>query len=106
MTGNELAMREDITVAKRESYGTVAFASEVIATLAGLAAVDVPGVAGMSGGFVDGLVELLGRRNLSKGIKVELGQKEVAVDAAIIVEYGKSIPEDCRNDPIRRKTGD
>ena len=43
MTGNELAMREDITVAKRESYGTVAFASEVIATLAGLAAVDVPG---------------------------------------------------------------
>ena len=93
MTGNELAKREDITVAKRESYGTVAFASEVIATLAGLAAVDVPGVAGMSGGFVDGLVELLGRRNLSKGIKVELGQKEVAVDAAIIVEYGKSIPE-------------
>ena len=93
MTGNELAMRQDITMVKRESYGTVAFAGEVIATLAGLAAVDVPGVAGMSGGFVDGLVELLGRKNLSKGIKIELGEEEVAVDAAIVVEYGKSIPE-------------
>nr|WP_235829088.1 Asp23/Gls24 family envelope stress response protein [Christensenella intestinihominis] len=93
MTGNELAMKQDITTVKRESYGTVAFASEVIAILAGLAAVDVPGVAGMSGGFVDGLVELLGRKNLSRGIKIELGQEEVAVDASIIVEYGKSIPE-------------
>ena len=93
MTGNELAMKQDITTVKRESYGTVAFASEVIATLAGLAAVDVPGVAGMSGGFVDGLVELLGRKNLSRGIKIELGQEEVAVDASIIVEYGKSISE-------------
>ncbi|WP_066685386.1 Asp23/Gls24 family envelope stress response protein [Christensenella intestinihominis] len=86
-------MKQDITTVKRESYGTVAFASEVIAILAGLAAVDVPGVAGMSGGFVDGLVELLGRKNLSRGIKIELGQEEVAVDASIIVEYGKSIPE-------------
>lgn len=91
MAGSELALRQDQLQVKRESYGTVAFASEVIATIAGLAAVDVPGVAGMSGGFVDGLVELLGKKNLSRGIKVVLGEKEVAVDAAIIVEYGTDI---------------
>ena len=91
MTGNEMAVRENMFV-KKESYGTVTFANEVIATIAGLASVDIPGVAGMSGGFIDGFVELLGRKNLSKGIKVEVGKEEVAIDAAIVVDYGQEIP--------------
>lgn len=78
---------------KKESNGTITFASEVISTIAGLAAIDIPGVAGMSGGFVDGIVDLLGRKNLSKGIKVEVGQEEVAVDIAIVVDYGTPIPD-------------
>ena len=93
MAGSELALRQDQVQVRQESYGTVAFASEVLATIAGLAAVDVPGVAGMSGGFVDGLVELLGKKNLSKGIRIELGTEKIAVDAAIIAEYGKPIPQ-------------
>lgn len=93
MAGSELVLRQDQVQVRQESYGTVAFASEVLATIAGLAAVDVHGVAGMSGGFVDGLVELLGKKNLSKGIRIELGTEEIAVDAAIIAEYGKPIPQ-------------
>jgi len=84
-------------VMKKESDGTITFASEVIATIAGLAAIDIPGVADMSGGFVDGVAELLGRKNLTKGISVEVGKEEVAVDIAIVVEYGKSIPEIAEN---------
>ncbi len=87
----------DNAIMKKESNGTITFASEVIATIAGLAAIDIPGVAGMSGGFVDGFVELLGRKNLTKGITVEVGKEEVAVDIAIVVEYGKSIPEIAEN---------
>ena len=85
------------TAIKKESNGTITFANEVIATIAGLAAVDIPGVAGMSGGFVDGVTELLGRKNLSKGIKVEVGSEEVAVDIAIIVDYGTPVPEIAQN---------
>lgn len=81
------------TAVKKESNGTITFASEVIATIAGLAAADIPGVAGMSGGFVDGMGELIGRKNLSKGIKVEVGSEEVAVDISIIVEYGRPITQ-------------
>ena len=92
ITGNA-DFKQEAMMVKKQSYGTVTFAGEVLATIAGLAAVDVPGVAGMSGGFVDGLTELLGRKNLSKGIKIELGEKEIAVDAAIVAEYGRSIPE-------------
>ena len=92
ITGNA-DFKQEAMMVKKQSYGTVTCAGEVLATIAGLAAVDVPGVAGMSGGFVDGLTELLGRKNLSKGIKIELGEKEIAVDAAIVAEYGRSIPE-------------
>ena len=88
---------QDATAVKKESNGTITFANEVIATIAGLAAVDVPGVAGMSGGFVDGITELVGRKNLSKGIKVEVGTEEVAVDIAIVVEYGTPVPEIAQN---------
>lgn len=78
---------------KKESNGTITFASEVISTIAGLAAIDIKGVAGMSGGFADGLVELWGRKNVSKGIKVDVSGEEVAVDVAVVVEYGNSIQQ-------------
>jgi uncharacterized alkaline shock family protein YloU len=73
--------------------GQVRIANEVIEIIAGLAATEVRGVAGMSGGVVGGIAELLGRKNLSKGVKVEVGQKQCAVDVSIVVEYGVRIPE-------------
>ena len=49
------------------SAGTVKIASDVVATIAGLAAAEVKGIAGMSGGVVGGIAEMLGRKNLTKG---------------------------------------
>jgi uncharacterized alkaline shock family protein YloU len=78
---------------ERTEIGTIQIAPEVIAVIAGLATVEVGGVAGMSGGIAGGIAELLGRKNLAKGVKVEVGQKEAAVDVSIVVEYGYRIPE-------------
>ncbi|MDQ8735555.1 Asp23/Gls24 family envelope stress response protein [Paenibacillus sp. LHD-38] len=78
---------------EKTDIGTIQIAPEVIEVIAGLATIEVDGVAGMSGGFAGGIVELLGRKNLSKGVKVEVGQREAAVDVSIIVEYGNRIPE-------------
>jgi uncharacterized alkaline shock family protein YloU len=78
---------------ERTEIGTIQIAPEVIAVIAGLATVEVSGVAGMSGGIAGGIAELLGRKNLAKGVKVEVGQKEAAVDVSIVVEYGYRIPE-------------
>ena len=78
---------------EKTEIGTIQIAPEVIEVIAGLATVEVRGVAGMSGGFAGGIAELLGRKNLSKGVKVEVGQREAAVDVSVIVEYGNKIPE-------------
>ena len=70
--------------------GTITYANEVIAIIAGVATSEVEGIAGMSasGGFPD----ILGRnRNITKGVKVELGTEETSVDLYIIVEYGTPI---------------
>lgn len=77
----------------RMDIGNVRIADEVVAIIAGLAATEVEGVAGMSGGLAGGIAELLGKRNLSKGVKVEVGDREAAVDLFLVVNYGVSIPE-------------
>jgi uncharacterized alkaline shock family protein YloU len=73
--------------------GSVRIADDVVAIIAGLAATEVPGVAGMSGGIAGGIAEMLGRKNLSKGIKVEVGETEAAIDIHVIVTYNVRIPD-------------
>jgi len=76
-----------------DEYGKVLYADDVVATIAGLAATDVKGVAAMSGGIANGIAEKLGRKNLAKGVKVQVGEKEAAIDLYIIVDYGVKVPE-------------
>lgn len=77
--------------------GSVSFASDVIATIAGLAATEVEGVASMGGGS-SGLADILTRRgqstkSLTKGVKVEVAEGGVTVAITIVVEFGSPIPE-------------
>ena len=76
-----------------EEKNGIRIADDVVAVIAGIAASDVPGVAGMSGGLVGGISEILGRKNLSKGVKVQVGEKDTSIDINIIVEYGARIPD-------------
>ena len=79
-----------------EARGNVTYANDVVATIAGLAATACEGVAGMSGGIAGGIAELLGRKNLTRGVKVEVGETETAIDLYIIVNYGACLPAVCR----------
>lgn len=78
---------------ERSELGELRIANEVVAVIAGLAATEVDGVAGMSGGIAGGIAEMLGRKNLTKGVKVEVGEHQAAVDLYVIVEYGVRIPD-------------
>jgi len=85
-------MEEMINSGSNE-LGVIKISEEVVSIIASLAATEVKGVAGMSGGFVGGIAEKLGMKNMSKGVKVAVGEKEAAVDIFIIVDYGVKIPD-------------
>ena len=73
-----------------ENGGTIKYANEVIAIIAGVAASEIDGIAGMctSGGISD----IIGRnRNITRGVKVEVGGEEASVELYIVVEYGSPI---------------
>ena len=73
---------------------SIRIAEDVVAVIASVAVSEVPGVYSMAGGFAGGITEVLsGKKNMSKGIKVEVGEKEAKVDVNIIVEYGTRIPD-------------
>ncbi|HLV09493.1 MAG TPA: Asp23/Gls24 family envelope stress response protein [Halanaerobiales bacterium] len=72
------------------NIGTIKIANEVVAIIASLAATEIEGVAGMSGGVGSGIAEILGHK---KGVKVEAGEEECVVDLSLIIDYGHSIPE-------------
>lgn len=73
-----------------ESTGTITYANEVIAIIAGVAANEVEGVAGMCSG--GGITDVFGRnKNITKGVKVDLGTEEAAVDIYLVIEYGTPI---------------
>lgn len=84
---------KEIAREEKTGLGSIRIADEVVKVIAGLAAIEIKGVAGMSGGLVGGIAEMLGRKNLSKGIKVEVGEKEAAVDLYVIMDYGIRIPD-------------
>ena len=71
----------------------IKIADDVIATIAGKAALEVNGVFAMSGGFAGGISEVFGKKSYTKGIKVDNNEKGLKIDVNIIVEYGARIPD-------------
>ena len=88
--GEVVELDEEI---KTENEG-IQISSDVVAVIAGVAVSEVQGVSGMSGGFAGGITEVLsGKKNLAKGIKVEINEDTARIDVNIIVEYGSRIPD-------------
>ncbi len=91
MENEEMEKVEEINVTDDSS---VVISEEVVSVIAGVAVSEVSGVVDTAGGFAGGLSEVLsGKKKLSKGIKVEVGEKETKIDVNIIVEYGIRIPD-------------
>ncbi len=72
---------------------SIQIANDVIASIAGLAAAEVDGVAGMAGGLTGGISEMLGKRGPTKGVKLEVDGNRVGLDLYVVVRYGGKIPE-------------
>ncbi|WP_047151488.1 Asp23/Gls24 family envelope stress response protein [Aneurinibacillus tyrosinisolvens] len=90
--------------------GRIEIAPEVIEVIAHMATSEIDGVAGLSSGIVGDLVERLGRKT-GRGVRVDVKDKEAAIDLYIIVEFGQQIPDvaqkvqDNVRDSIQNMTG-
>lgn len=89
--------RHTLKIHDHKDVGEVHIADEVIAIIAGMAATEVEGVKGMVGKTSDNIVELLGRKNLSKGVSVTVGEASVILGLSLVVTYGSSIVEVSKN---------
>lgn len=90
--GNEEIVELDNEI-KTENEG-IKISDDVVAVIAGVAVSEVPGVASMAGSFAGGISEVFsGKKNLAKGIKVDIADNDTKIDVNIIVEYGSRIPD-------------
>ncbi|MGN1249733.1 MAG: Asp23/Gls24 family envelope stress response protein [Candidatus Spyradocola sp.] len=82
----------------KNELGTISVVEDVITTVAGYAAIECIGIVAMaSKRATDGLVELLGRENLKRGVRAVLSEDSVSINLYIIVEYGVSIAAVAKN---------
>ena len=86
MENNNYVLEEDINL------GTVKIADDVVAMIAGLACMEVEGVGAMAGNVGNELLDKVGVKSLTKGVKVYVTGKKVKTDVALLVEYGYNIP--------------
>jgi len=77
-----------------EGAGSVKISEEVIASISAIAAGEVKGVSGLSGGMAGDIAAgLLGKKSISRGVKVVISAESVSLDIFILVRYGHVIPE-------------
>ena len=93
MANNGNAETHTSTIETAGGYGEVKIADEVVAIIAGLAASEVKGVASMAGNVTRDLIEKLGVKSLSKGVRVSVQDREVKAAMNINVRYAYQVPE-------------
>ncbi|MBO0479380.1 Asp23/Gls24 family envelope stress response protein [Vagococcus fluvialis] len=81
-----------VEVKKSELKGELTFEDKVIQKIVGISLETIPGLLTINGGFFSNLADKIANNNdVTSGIDVEVGKKEVAVDLDIVAEYGVDI---------------
>ncbi|MBH0229829.1 Asp23/Gls24 family envelope stress response protein [Halobacillus yeomjeoni] len=88
-----MSEKQLLNVTDGSTLGNIEIAPEVIEVIAGIAVSEVAGVAAMRGNFASGVAERLGKKDHGKGVKVELTEQGILIDAYVVMDYGISIPD-------------
>ncbi|SDY73944.1 Uncharacterized conserved protein YloU, alkaline shock protein (Asp23) family [Evansella caseinilytica] len=88
-----------MTIEMKTKYGKIDVSKEVVAVIAGGAAIDCYGIVGMASQqqLKDGITDLLGKENLGRGVVIREKEEELHIDMYIIVSYGTKISEVAHN---------
>ena len=80
-------------VSRSDELGNIHISEEVLAAITAAAALEVEGVNSLSANLGSDLAELLGKKNLTKGIRIRMEEEKVLVELSILMDYGHTIPE-------------
>ena len=83
-------------VSRSDELGNIHISEEVLALIAAAAVLEVEGIGGLAANLGTDLAELLGKKNLSRGIHILVEEESVTVDLGILVKYGYTIPDVAR----------
>lgn len=86
-------MNNEYKIQLENNQGEIIVADEVIAVITGLAAMEVEGVASMAGNATRELISKIGIKSLSKGVKVDVLEDVVTVDATLNLKYGYNVKD-------------
>ena len=78
-------------VSRSDELGTIHISGEVLAAIAAAAALDVEGVSSLAANLGSDIAGLLGKKNLAKGVRIQVEDEIVAVDISVLVKYGYTI---------------
>ena len=80
-------------VSRSDELGNIHISEEVLAAISAAAALEVEGVSSLAANLGSDIAELLGKKNLAKGVRVKLEDEKVEVDLSVLMSYGHTIPE-------------
>ena len=80
-------------IVNSEENGNVSISEDVIAIVAAAAVVDVEGAAGLSTTIGKDIADLFGKKNVSKGIKIQIDEDATVIDAYVMIAYGYNVME-------------
>ena len=80
-----------------QENGSIHISQEVIASIAALAASEVEGVCGLSANLGSDIAELLGRKNLGRGVKITIHDDSIAIDCYVVALVGESVIDTAQN---------
>ena len=80
-------------ISRSDELGNIHISEEVLSVIAAAAAREVEGVGGLAANLGTDIAELLGKKTLSRGIRLQVEEESVTVDVAVLVKYGYTIPD-------------
>lgn len=80
-------------VSRSDELGNIHISEEVLSAIAAAAALEVEGVSGLAANLGSDIAELLGKKNLTKGIRVKMEEDKVSIELSILIAYGHTIPQ-------------
>ena len=81
------------TVIRLEDQGSIHISEDVVASIASLAAAETEGVVMMAASGAGGVADLLGKKSLSRGVKISITENAVSADVYVMIKYGAAIPK-------------